>query len=57
MKLYHFLKGSIYVALMSFIQLGLLKRLAKVDNATPHTIQERTKFPRFFRVGHVGGLL
>lgn len=57
MKLYHFLKGSIYVALMSLIQLGPLKRLAKVDNDTAHAVHKRAEFLRFFHVGHVRGLL
>lgn len=47
-KFHRLSKGSICVALMSFMDLGLLKILAKVDNSTSHKVQEKTEFLRFF---------
>lgn len=55
MKFCRSLKDSIYVVLRSFIELGLLKTSATIDNCTSHrekskAVQERAKFPRFFLV-------
>lgn len=48
---HHLSKASICVALKSFMELGLLKILAEVDNSTSHKVQEKTKFLRCFPSG------
>lgn len=53
MKLYHFLKGSIYAVLMSFIDIKEIGQ--EWDNATSSAVQEKTKFHRFFLEGRVVG--